>query len=106
MSYHEFKAFGGTVRQLRLTRKLSQEALAELSGLHRTYICDVEHGVRNISIGTLLKIAQALGTTVSELTQNLEKDARRAEISQHPTINEYNKIFDRDCRPVSDSPLD
>ncbi|MGP8200238.1 MAG: helix-turn-helix domain-containing protein [Limisphaerales bacterium] len=82
MIHHEFTTLGKTIRQLRQGRKLSQETFAEICGLHRTYICDVERGVRNVTIGTLLRIAHALGTTVSELTRNLENEARPPEKSQ------------------------
>jgi transcriptional regulator with XRE-family HTH domain len=82
MIHHEFTALGKTIQRLRRGRDLSQEAFAEICGLHRTYICDVERGVRNVTIGTLLKIAHALGTTVSELTRNLENDARPPEKCQ------------------------
>ncbi len=82
MIHHEFTTLGKTIRQLRQCRNLSQETFAEICGLHRTYICDVERGVRNVTIGTLLRIAHALRTTVSELTRNLENDARPPEKSQ------------------------
>ena len=46
---------------------LSQEALADLCGLHRTYISDIERCQRNVSIDNVERIAQALGVTASEL---------------------------------------
>lgn len=49
------------VRHYRMQRHLSQEALAELAGLHRTYISLVERERRNISIENVEKIALALG---------------------------------------------
>jgi len=54
-------AFGHRVRELRLKKQLSQEALAELCELDRTYIGGVERGERNISLLNIHKIAAALG---------------------------------------------
>lgn len=82
MIHYRFTTLGNNVRRFRKARKLSQEKFAEICDLHRTYICDVERGVRNVTVATLLKIADALEITVSELTQNLENDARSPEKSQ------------------------
>ena len=54
------KIFGDNVRKYRKQKGLSQEKLAEESGLHRTYICDVECYKRSISLGNIQKIANAL----------------------------------------------
>jgi transcriptional regulator with XRE-family HTH domain len=61
------KRFGGKVRQVRLSKKISQEDLAEMANLHRTYISDVERGVRNISMATAIRIANALGVSLKDL---------------------------------------
>ena len=51
---------------------MSQEKLAEESGLHRTYISSVELGRRNISLDNIQKIALALGVSMTELMRLCE----------------------------------
>lgn len=60
---------GGNVRRLREKAGLSQEALADIAGLHRTYVSGVERGIRNPTIVVLEKIANALDVKLSELTK-------------------------------------
>ena len=48
-------------------RAISQEELAQLSGLHRTYISDLERGRRNVALENIEKIANALGQDIKEL---------------------------------------
>lgn len=55
------------MRKYRTEKELSQEDLAELCGLHRTYISDIERGERNISIDNIEKIAAALEVSVAKL---------------------------------------
>jgi transcriptional regulator with XRE-family HTH domain len=52
--------FGQRIRELRLKAGLSQEALADLAGIHRNYLGETERGLRNISVRNVLKIAAAL----------------------------------------------
>ncbi|SHH84384.1 Helix-turn-helix [Caloranaerobacter azorensis DSM 13643] len=52
--------FGSNVKKYRLQKGISQEKLAALSGLHRTYISAVERGTRSISLDNIKKIANAL----------------------------------------------
>lgn len=61
------KQFGERVRKLRLARSLSQEGLAFKSGVHRTYLGDIERGERNPSLKNIAAIAEALGVTLSQL---------------------------------------
>lgn len=59
--------FGKIVRSKRLALMLSQEALAELAGLHFTYVSSVERGERNISLSNIAKLAKALGCSMKDL---------------------------------------
>lgn len=53
-------AFGKRLRELRLKAGLSQEALADLAGIHRNYLGETERGLRNVSLRNIVKIAAAL----------------------------------------------
>jgi len=59
--------FGEKLRKVRQRVGLSQERLAELAGLHRTYVSSVERGQRNISLENVERLADALGITMAEL---------------------------------------
>jgi len=61
------KRFGDKVRELRIKKGLSQEQLAELSGLHRTYISSLELGKRNVGLINIFALAKALGVTPDKL---------------------------------------
>ncbi len=63
--------FGQRVRELRLSEGYSQEKLAELSDLDRTYIPGIESGKRNVSIVVVAKIAKAFQISISELMGNI-----------------------------------
>lgn len=61
------KLFGASVKAWRKRRGFSQEALAERSDLHRTYISDVERGARNLSLDSMTRLARALSISVAAL---------------------------------------
>ncbi|SFU01745.1 DNA-binding transcriptional regulator, XRE-family HTH domain [Algoriphagus locisalis] len=58
--------YGKKVRAIRNSKKVSQEKLAELADLDRTYVSDIENGKRNVSIETMYKIARALDTRLTD----------------------------------------
>lgn len=62
--------FGSRIRYLRLQRNLSQEELAQLAGIDRTYIGGVERGERNLSLLNIKKLADALHVTAKDLFDN------------------------------------
>lgn len=58
---------GFNIRKIRENKGLSQEKLAEISNLHRTYIGSIERGERNVSILSLQKITNALGIRIKDV---------------------------------------
>jgi transcriptional regulator with XRE-family HTH domain len=59
--------FGERVRAARVSRGMSQESLAELTGLHRTYVGGIERGERNLGLINLTRVAAALKVSVGSL---------------------------------------
>lgn len=66
------KVLGQRVRKLRLLKNISQEKLAELADLHRTYIGSIERGERNVSLENIQKICDALNLSISEFFQDFK----------------------------------
>lgn len=64
--------FGENLLRIRQARKLSQEALAEFAGIHRTQISLFEHGEREPLMTTLVKLAAALDVSVLLLLEGIE----------------------------------
>jgi transcriptional regulator with XRE-family HTH domain len=62
---------GQRIREFRKRKGLSQEELAEATGLHRTYIGGIERGERNVSIINLSQIAKALDISLSVLFEEV-----------------------------------
>lgn len=72
MNKHEYLiSFGKQVKKLRKEKGLSQEKLALLCDLDRSYIGGVERGERNISLVNLFRIARALDISLSDLFDGL-----------------------------------
>ena len=61
------RLFGDRLRELRTERNLSQERLAELAGLDRNYIGQIERAERNVALVNIVRIAQALEVEPGEL---------------------------------------
>ena len=63
--------FGNRLRELRLKRGLTQEALADRARLHRNYVGGVERGERNISLINIVELAYALSVRPADLLKGL-----------------------------------
>lgn len=63
------RLFGERLRELRTERNLSQESLAELAGLDRNYIGQIERAERNVALVNIVKIAKALEIEPASLFQ-------------------------------------
>lgn len=69
--------FGRAVRRRRMELGLSQETLAERADLHRTYVADIERGVRNVSLKNIEKLARALDVSIADLFGITGKEHQR-----------------------------
>lgn len=70
-------AFGDRLRGIRGNVGISQEKLAEIAGLHRTYVSSVERGERNVSLETIERLAVALGCTMASLMPDFEQAKKK-----------------------------
>ena len=68
-------SFGDAVRRQRRLRGWSQEELADRAQIHRTYVADVERGVRNLGLINVAKIAAALQVSLATLVSEVDIDA-------------------------------
>jgi transcriptional regulator with XRE-family HTH domain len=62
---------GSRIRDLRRTKALSQEALADNSGIHRSHMGQVERGENNVTVSTLHKIGSALGLSLADMLKGI-----------------------------------
>lgn len=64
---HALRALGDAIRNRRVELELTQEEIAKAAKLHRTYVTDVENGLRNVSFLTLLRLTKPLQCPLSQL---------------------------------------
>ena len=70
------KIFGEELQKIRKDKGLSQEQLGFESGYHRTYISQLERGVKSPSLKTIFRISKALSIPPSKLIQRIESNAQ------------------------------
>lgn len=68
----KLKNLGKRIKKMRSERSISQEGLADLAGVHRTYVGMIERGEKNVTVLSASKIASALGVTISDLFEGYE----------------------------------
>ncbi len=66
-------AFGEAISERRAYVAMTQQQLADHSGVHRTYISDIERGSRNVTVTTVNRIAAALETTAARIFVQADK---------------------------------
>lgn len=71
------RIFAANVRRLRVASGLSQEALAERAGLHRTYVSSIERAERNVSLQNIFALAEALGVAPEVLVATAPKSGSK-----------------------------
>jgi transcriptional regulator with XRE-family HTH domain len=74
-------AFARTLKKLRLAKGLSQEDFGSEAGLHRTYVSQLERGLKSPSLKTLCKVSEVLGIQMSELLRHVEDELKH--VSAH-----------------------
>ena len=67
------RIFAENLRKARLAKRFSQEDLAEVSGLHRTYVGSVERAERNISIDNMERLSAAVGVSMPDLLKDTKR---------------------------------
>lgn len=67
-------AFAKILRELRVSKGFSQETLGQEVGIHRTYVSQLERGLKSPSLKTLYKIARVLEVPLSEIMILIEKE--------------------------------
>ncbi|HEV3318089.1 MAG TPA: helix-turn-helix transcriptional regulator [Candidatus Angelobacter sp.] len=65
------KTLGTRIRELRLKRGWSQEEFADICDIHRSHMGEIERGETNLTLSTMLVIAQKLETTISALFRGI-----------------------------------
>lgn len=71
------RSLGRRIRELRSEHEWTQEQFAEVCGLHRTYMGHVERGEKNVSLSTVLRVANALGVRISVLFGRAQETPER-----------------------------
>jgi len=87
------KVLADNLRHLRAARGLSQEALADLVGLHRTYVGSIERSERNVSLDNIEQIAKSLNIPPAELLLPMSAETPQEQLDQlYPYLRRYQEL--------------
>jgi transcriptional regulator with XRE-family HTH domain len=73
------RRLGRAVKAVRISRGLTQEQVSAASGLHPTYISDIERGARNPSWEAITRLAEGIGVTVEEIGRTYDDEPEQTE---------------------------
>lgn len=68
------QAIAKVISQLRMTQGLSQEELADAAAIHRTYVSQIERGLKSPTLAVLFSISNAFGINMSDMVQEIERE--------------------------------
>lgn len=68
------QALAKAISKFRLAANLSQEELADAADIHRTYVSQIERGLKSPTLHVLFNIASALNVSASDIVQEIEKE--------------------------------
>ena len=74
------KAMGKVLVKYRKIEQISQEELADRAGIHRTYVSQIERGLKSPTLAVLFDIAKSLNTTASNLIAEVEQNQNTDEV--------------------------
>ncbi|MGH9423495.1 MAG: helix-turn-helix domain-containing protein [Thermoanaerobaculia bacterium] len=78
MAARVLSLLGQTLREMRIERGMTQQQLADLCEMHRTFIISIEKGRQNATAVTLVRLAAALGVLPAELFRTFTKHVMRS----------------------------
>lgn len=77
-----YEQIGRRIREERSRQRITQEKLAELAGLNESYIGQIERGIKNPSLESIIKIANVLGATVDHLLRDVTETRGEALVDE------------------------
>lgn len=97
----DYKAIGMKIKFIRLKKRMTQEQLAEITGLSCPHISNVETGNTKVSLVSLVKIANALGCSIDEIL--VDNMAYIRPVVEHEMLKVISDCDDKEIRVIADT---